>query len=359
MKLHHLAPTMASPLPPPPRHPRRFDLLLIFPLALLSTYIFYSLLSLRALACLNGSPNCHRGFRSTYSFDAADAHHPNWMRSIPDETNITSLSIPGTHDTMTYEIENQRLECQNWNLSVQMEAGLRYFDIRARLKDDELKIYHTSGDTGFSYEDVLLRMCDFLETNPSETIVMRLKEEGVPLGHNTITFEEAFNKYRDSRTSTKTCVSSHLYQPNTTDATIPTLGALRSKIFLLQNFKAPSGASYGLTWSGPQMKLEDFWIMPDASFLTQKWDAIRKAVKLANETPLNNEVMFLAHISASVGVLPVEAAAGTRDGKVRGMNDETGEWLEDHVEDAVRSGIVIFDFPGKKAIDAVLSWNPQ
>jgi 1-phosphatidylinositol phosphodiesterase len=221
-----------------------------------------------------------------------------------------------------------------------MEAGLRYFDIRARLKDDALEIYHTSGDTGFSYEDVLLKICDFLEANPSETIVMRLKEEGVPLGHNTITFEEAFKQYRDSRTSTKTCVSAHLYQPNSTDAPIPTLGSLRSKIFLLQNFKAPSGTSYGLRWSGPQMKLEDFWIIPDAS-------------------PLDNEALFLAHISASVGVLPVEAAAGTRDGKVRGMNDETGEWLEDHVEHAVRSGIVIFDFPGKKAIDAVLSWNPR
>lgn len=349
---------------PPSRHPRRFDFLLILPLALLASYIFYTLLSLRTTACLHGSPNCHRGFRSAYSFDAAASHRPDWMKSIPDETNLTSLSIPGTHDTMTYEIENQRLECQNWNLTVQMEAGMRYFDIRARLKNDELRIYHTSGDTGFSYEDVLLRMCGFLKKNPSETIVMRLKEEGVPLGHNTITFEDAFNSYRDSRTSTRSCVSDHLYLHNNTDsgdksAVIPTLGDLRSKIFLLQNFKAPSGKSYGLIWSGPQMQLEDFWIMPDASFLDQKWDAIHKAIKLANETPPDNEVLFLAHISASVGVLPIEAAAGTADGKVTGMNDMTGDWLEDHVEEAVRAGIVIFDFPGKKAIDAVLSWNPK
>ncbi|KAL2204757.1 phospholipase C [Sarocladium strictum] len=348
---------------PPPRHPRRFDFLLILPLALLSTYIFYTLLSLRTTICLHGGPNCHRGFRSAYSFDAASSHHPTWMKAIPDDTNLTSLSIPGTHDTMTYEIENQRLECQNWNMSVQMQAGVRYFDIRARLKDDELRIYHTSGYTGFSFEDVLLRMCGFLEENPSEAIIMRLKEEGGPLGHNTVTFEEAFNSYRDSRNSTKSCIADHLYLHNNTDtsktATIPTLGDLRSKIFLLQNFKAPSGKSYGLTWSGPQMQLEDFWIMPDASFLPQKWEAIHKAIKLANDTPLNNELLYLAHISASVGVLPIEAAAGTADGKVDGMNDVTGSWLEENVDEAVRTGIVIFDFPGKKAIDAVLSWNPK
>ena len=79
----------------------------------------------------------YRGYRSAWSFDAHAAHHPAWMAAVPDETNLTSLSIPGTHDTMTYGLlrPDPVLNCQNWNLSVQLDAGLRYVDIRARLAD--------------------------------------------------------------------------------------------------------------------------------------------------------------------------------------------------------------------------------
>lgn len=340
---------------PPARNPRRLNFALLVSSAALALGIVYILLSVRSTVCLSDNPNCYRGFLSEYSFDASLSQRAEWMKEIPDETNITSMSIPGTHDTMTYDIHSQRLECQNWNLTVQMEAGLRYFDIRARLRDDELRIYHSSGDTGFSYENVILGMCDFLEDHPSETIVMRLKEEGGPLGANTVTFEGAFNSYRTSKPSTKACINDHFYLYDPADP-IPSLGQLRSKILILQNFKAKEGP-YGLAWAGPRMKLEDFWIMPDLSFLADKWEAIRKAVQLANGAPFDNEVLYVAHVSASVGVLPIEAAAGPLDRSVTGMNDMTGEWLEDHVSDARRTGIVIFDFPGKRAIDAVLSWN--
>ncbi|KAF7555798.1 hypothetical protein G7Z17_g1892 [Cylindrodendrum hubeiense] len=301
---------------------------------------------------------CYHGYQSAYSFDADLAHHPTWMGDIPDEVPITSLSIPGTHDTMTYTIGSEGLQCQNWNLSMQLDAGLRYFDIRARLRDDELQIYHGNGYTGYSFTNVLVGMFEFLDANPSETIIMRLKQEGNPIGSsNTISFEDSFNRYRQDDPVTTAGANDHLYIYNRT-APLPTLGELRSKIFILQQFPDNNGP-YGLLWEGNQMVLEDLWIIPDIYHLADKWTAIRNALELAATSKHDNSVLYLAHVSASIGVLPIEAAAGPLNRTVSGMNDMTGQWVEDFelVEDATRTGIVILDFPGRRLIDAILRWN--
>ncbi|KAK5991355.1 1-phosphatidylinositol phosphodiesterase-like protein [Cladobotryum mycophilum] len=316
--------------------------------------LFYLLLSLAP--CMVGA-TCYRGYQSAYSFDAADEPHPRWMAAYRDELNITSLSIPGTHDTMTYNIGTEVLQCQNWNLSQQLESGLRYFDIRARLRDDELQIYHADGYTGFSYEHVILSMFDFLDANPSEAIVMRLKEEGSPIGNNTISFEDAFHYHHYSSPTTAPGSAKHLHKYNFA-APIPTLGTLRSKIFILQNFNAKDGP-YGLAWEGPEMVLEDLWVIPDVYHLSEKWTAIRDALENAALSPDDNRYMYLAHLSASVGVLPIEAAAGPKNRSIPGMNDMTGQYLEDAMDsdEAARVGVVIIDFPGRKLIDKVLEWN--
>ena len=331
-------------------------------LVLLSTLfifgLFYILLSIAP--CMVPGSSCYRGYHSRFSFDAGDAQHPRWMQRVRDDANLTTLSIPGTHDTMTYGmVDNERLQCQNWNLSAQLDAGLRYFDIRARLEDDELRIYHANGFTGFSYPDVLLDMFSFLDANPSEAVIMRLKEEGRPLGDkNTKTFEEAFNYYRRDSPQTADGAERHLYLYDRV-APLPTLGDLRGKVFLLQEFKTAGGTPYGLAWDGDQMVLEDYWIIPDVYHLADKWTAIRSALEDAAQASPDNGALYLSHTSASVGVLPIEAAAGPLNRTMAGMNDMTGQWLRDFggVDGAARTGVVIFDFPGKSLIDAVLRWN--
>ncbi|KAG6036443.1 hypothetical protein E4U41_005715 [Claviceps citrina] len=327
--------------------------------------LVYLLLSLAPCLVRGAS---YKGYDSDFSFDADAGHNPSWMAHLPDDANITALSIPGTHDTMTDRISSLTRQCQNWNLTTQLNAGLRYLDIRARVRHNELHIYHASSPTGYSYRDVLLAVFDFLDANPSEAIVMRLKREGPPLGlGNKRSFQDAFNYARVADPATHPGATKHLFLYNDTSLPIPTLGQLRSKIFLLQNWKEDDAAAaaatnttttYGLEWAGPQMILEDKWIIPSPSQLDQKWDAIRSALERANADPLDNRHLYLAHTSASVGVLPIVAAAGTKDKTYpRGMNERTGAWLEDHVGGAERAGIIIFDFPGRRAIDAVIAWN--
>ncbi|KAM3507529.1 hypothetical protein MY10362_001732 [Beauveria mimosiformis] len=377
--LRKQSPDAAPLLPPPPpppdhhHHRRRTTTYYLSWLALAAFIALSIMLLLRTLLLLTAaaaspcavSAACYHGFRSAFSFDAhlvaSPPHdHAAWMGALRNDTLLTSLSIPGTHDTMTYAIGSDVLQCQNWNLSVQLAAGLRYFDVRARLRDDQLRIYHGDGDTGFGYQDVLLEVFGFLARNPSEAVVLRVKQEGGPLGRrNTLTFEEAFNYYRHNSSITAKQAARHMHDWDPA-APLPALGDLRSKVLVLQDFPADRDGpanKYGVAWDdAKQMVLEDRWIVPDVEHLRDKWDAIREALERAAGDVQDNRALYLSHISASVGVLPIEAAAGPKNGSVVGMNDETGLWLENG-DQTGRTGVVIFDFPGKRAIEAVLARN--
>ncbi|EFY88519.1 hypothetical protein J3459_016140 [Metarhizium acridum] len=319
---------------------------------------FFRLVLFLASACTTRASTYH-GYTSAYSFDANLSHQPDWMARVPDAANITSLSIPGTHDTMTYRIGSRVLQCQNWNLTVQMEAGLRYFDIRARVKENRLHVYHGKQNTSFTFKQVLQQMFEFLDKHPSEMIIMRLKKEGSPVGRDSYSFEAAFNYARLQDKDTKDGAKKHVALYTDGGEPIPTLGQLRSKIFILQDFKCAEGRTYGLTWDGPQMVLEDNYAIHGERHLATKWAAVDLALNRANQGPLKNDRLYVTHNSAAIGVLPIQAAAGVLDKVQVGMNSRTGEWLDAHIDDkgSMRTGIVIFDFPGKKLIGSVLAWN--
>lgn len=343
-------------------------------------WMLFSVLLGLAPCFLSSESTCYRGYDSRFSFNVDEADHASWMSRIPDETNLTSLSIPGTHDTLTFDIADEVYQCQNHDLGTQLRGGVRYLDIRGRLVNDTIQIYHASRFTGHNFTDVLLTVFAFLEENPDEAIVMRLKDEARPYGDNTLTFEGAFNWYLHESPATSAEFARRYWKPDPS-APLPTLGALRGKIFLLQNFKAPEGGPYGLVWEGDGMVLEDLWIIPSVDHLYMKWEAIEKALVRAAEAGDDNGALHLAHLSASIGVLPIEAAAGPRNGTIVGMNDETGRWLGRQAvwngNEALRprhgghggqggkkiethygkTGVVIMDFPGRELVDAILERN--
>lgn len=277
------------------------------------------------------------------------------MTILPSETNPTSLSIPGTHDSLTANITYPVYQTQNNNLRQQLHSGIRYFDVRARVVNNTLQIYHEDTPTGYSYTDVLLDLFTFLENNPGEAILMRLKEESASI-NSTIDFVTAFNNYRLNDTITSPGCEKHFWIPSTPGPTsVPTLGELRSKILILQNFGSDP-AEYGIKWESPLLSIEDLYEIPDLAALDEKFEAIQEGIQAAgNGTEHEDGILYLSHLSASVGVLPIEAAAGTMNGSVVGMNDRTGEWLKSTYEGT--TGVVMIDFPGKGLVREILSRN--
>ncbi|CAK7265863.1 hypothetical protein SEPCBS119000_001735 [Sporothrix epigloea] len=371
--------------------------------------------------------------------------YADWMAGAPDHLPLSRLAIPGTHDTMTHRIDLVKFNCQNSGLDVQLAAGIRYLDVRARVqvqprpvgdstedakKTDPLGIYHAAAYTGYEFASVAETVFAFLEAHPSEVVIMRLKEEALPINGSvsdppglapaaaaakdgedrtvgsapTPPFLQSWNHYRLENPRTAAGLAKYLYRFNVTEdplfqtpppSAIPTIGQLRGKILLLQEFPyfpatqsylmAPLNATpwYGIPWelSSSLLQIEDYWQTPDLKHLDNKWDAVRDNLQAAAQNASAAESisakqgeyaspLFLSHLSASVGVTPIDAAAGPVNCSVAGINDRTGYWLERGDDLARRAagaaarsghftpvGVVMADFPGRRLIDAILRRN--
>jgi len=159
----------------------------------------------------------------------------NWMSQLPDTTELSQLTLPGTHDTCTAFL-TPIASCQNWNLATQLQYGIRYVDIRCRHIQDVFAIHHDKIYVGFNFGDGVRDVCvEFLKANPTECIVMQIKREYDDFG-NQLTFQQVFDGYRQG-------FEDFFY----TDDRIPTLGEVRGKIVVVRRFDLDPGDPRGLS----------------------------------------------------------------------------------------------------------------
>ncbi|MGH3838913.1 MAG: phosphatidylinositol-specific phospholipase C domain-containing protein, partial [Pseudonocardiaceae bacterium] len=123
--------------------------------------------------------------------------HTSWMRDIPDDTPVTTLSIPGTHNSCCIDGLLGFGQTQNLDLADQLNAGIRFLDIRLSHYQDNLFAHHDILHMGKSYADVLDICSSFLKHHPFETILISVKDEG-RFDRNLGRFapSEAFGRYR-------------------------------------------------------------------------------------------------------------------------------------------------------------------
>jgi len=153
----------------------------------------------------------------------------NWMSSVNSGLSLSQFSIPGTHESMAlYEPVSGTAKCQSLSLTSQLNAGVRFIDIRCRHLDNAFVIHHGSIYQNANFDDVLSYCTSFLAANPSECIIMSIKEEYTPSG-DTRTFEQTFDSYVAKNPGIWYLGSS-----------IPTLGSVRGKIVLFRRFSASS-----------------------------------------------------------------------------------------------------------------------
>ncbi|MGH4012577.1 MAG: phosphatidylinositol-specific phospholipase C [Pseudonocardiaceae bacterium] len=104
--------------------------------------------------------------------------HTCWMRDIPDEAPVTMLSIPGTHNSCSVYGPLGFAKTQDLDLSDQLNAGIRFLDIRLAHYQNNVFVHHDVVHMGKNYADVLAICSNFLKKYPSEAILMSVKNEG-------------------------------------------------------------------------------------------------------------------------------------------------------------------------------------
>lgn len=198
-----------------------------------------------------------------------------WMARLEDERSLQSLSIPGTHDSgALYSIAGLFGKCQTLNIPQQLEIGVRFLDLRVRLVDNELKIYHNFVEQKASFEDVLEELSQFLRQNPTEFLIVSLKEEDDPI--------------RSDKPFAKALEDMLLKYPEvvcTADRLPETVGSARGKMYVLARYE---GGEIGVPCSGGWVNnsafpLNDFYIQDHYKLenAEEKLSDIRAAFEMA------------------------------------------------------------------------------
>ena len=268
--------------------------------------------------------------------------HSGWMGMLPDETELTGMTIPGTHDSgALYSFAGVSGQCQSAAVGQQLKMGVRFLDIRLQLDHDELKVVHSFVDQKQSFREVLDTIAAFIRENPSEFLLVSLKEDNSPKA-STVSFsvrlEEMFSGYAD------------VIVP---DSGLPELlGDARGKIFLLSRYDNASvgipayhGWKDSASFALGSMYIQDHY---EISGISEKQNDILAAME---EAALNEKTLVLNFTSCYFdhGFPPMSAAVPART---------INPWLTEYCRTAESCrGIFICDYINSELASVLLERN--
>ncbi|RAJ81900.1 1-phosphatidylinositol phosphodiesterase [Chitinophaga dinghuensis] len=271
-----------------------------------------------------------------------------WMTQLSDNLSVSAISIPGTHDSgARFEPIGGTAKCQNLTIAEQLNAGVRFLDIRCRHIDNAFAIHHGSIYQNMNFDDVLNAVISFLNSNPGETVIMSVKEE-YDASNTSRSFEATFDTYVQKNPS-------KWYL----DATIPTLGQVRGKIVLLRRFGAaatPKGiaatnwadnTTFSISNPGANLRVQDQYQVPDNNV---KW------------TNLNN--LFTEAKNGDQSVLYVNFASGYKPlifgiPSITSVSDNINPKLDTYfgTSSHARYGVIPMDFVTADRATKILNTN--
>lgn len=92
------------------------------------------------------------------------------MKYLSDDVKLNNVVIPGSHDAGTSGMANYA-ETQSHQMDIQMQYGVRYFDLRVSKKGENLCFFHNFDNKNYQFKDFCLQAVKFLEENPSEFLI--------------------------------------------------------------------------------------------------------------------------------------------------------------------------------------------
>jgi len=306
--------------------------------------------------------------------------HPDWLGTLRGDVKLSQLSLPGTHDTMSF-YGGDKVITQSLSLPNQLESGIRVLDIRCRHISDVFAIHHGAVFQNAFFGDVLNDVVAFLRTHKGEAVFMRVMEEFKP-SNTTRSFDATFTNHYwyDARWH------GFFWQPKAgEDRNNPTLEQVREKIVILQNF--PAHSNFGVDYKS--FKIQDHWNLGSNWELYDKWLRVKAHLEAANTGSPNDK--YMNYLSASgPGPFPYFIASGHSSPFTGAPRLATGRttpgwrnsWLDFPRVDCVRAfwtnfctiafegtnvlayermkyysrvGVIMADFPGPGLIDSVIA----
>ncbi|MGW5938371.1 phosphatidylinositol-specific phospholipase C [Streptomyces celluloflavus] len=242
----------------------------------------------------------------------------DWMAGLGDATPVQRLSIPGTHDSGA-RIGGPWVACQNTAIDAQLNSGIRFLDVRCRAIESVFAIHHGAFYQELMFGDVLNACREFLRAHPSETVLMRVKQEYSEVAAEE--FRRIFDIYLDDKGYRS------LFR---LEGGLPTLGQARGKVVLL----ADSDGLGGVRYADPEL----FDIQDD--YMTEPFGKYPKIEAQFRKAVAQPGKLFVNYVSTAA-LLPPRSNADRLNPQVKSLLAGSGAsgWTG--------LGIVPMDFPNE------------
>ncbi|MBR8252231.1 phosphatidylinositol-specific phospholipase C [Burkholderia ambifaria] len=262
----------------------------------------------------------------------------DWMSVLDDARPLPTLTLPGSHDSCAYTVDDPLVRTQRAPLDAQLAHGVRLLDIRCRHRCDTFDIHHGGIALGMSFDDVLADCTRFLDAHPRECIVMSVKDEW-PAHACTRGFEATFDAH---------CARHPRLRWHAGGA-LPALGDVRGAVVLLRRFRSrrplgidltawPDNATFTIDHPDAAFVIQDEYRVPVAASIHYKWRVI-DALLTGMPSPESGRWAINFCSGTGMGANPSVVARG--DGRVQGIQARLAERLRELLGPC---GAVLLDF---------------
>ncbi|SGY81372.1 1-phosphatidylinositol phosphodiesterase [Moritella viscosa] len=311
------------------------------------------------------------GYDLPYLWDSyAGYSNTDWMAAIGNEKRLSEISMPGTHNSLSL-YGGDVPATQTLSIAEQLDMGIRYIDARFKYRDSDLIAYHGIISQYQTFDDFISIVSQFLNANPTETIIIRVQNEGgaKEYQHDFYQkFKEILAKYKQNNAIP--------YSNN------PTLGDIRGKFVFIRDFNI-FGGRIGIERAS--LHIQDNYKLVTNWDLYSKWERVK-----SHFYSINSKQVSLNYLSGSVGSFPYFVASGksspsshapqlwtgvsTVDANqyrdfprtacieqlcsvnFAGINQLTEKWIKEN-KFLSNLGIVAMDFPGGGIVDTIIQYN--
>ena len=178
----------------------------------------------------------------------------SWLSHLPSTSLLSTLSIPGTHNSCARIPPVPFVACQSATLTQQLHLGIRYFDFRLGIFKTAfgsgsgiLRLYHGKTPLGITFAEALREIYGFLEREKGECVVLQIKHEGVDGDEGR--FEELVRGEVEGNEG--------FWAVGTG---IPRLGEVRGRIQLMRRFRIQGDGGLGINVLRWADNAKRFWI---------------------------------------------------------------------------------------------------
>ena len=278
------------------------------------------------------------------------------MAGLPDTMKACRVSIPGTHDSGTAGVRfpmKHYARTQIMDISEQWDAGIRFFDIRPRLEDGRLRIYHGPADCHLDFEEAMRIIINKLEQHPTEFCVIMTNSAGGGI--------EGVDRIMDD-------INTLFYDQAQFRANM-TVADMRGRVlFIHRDYQTngrdwPGNVVYGWPGNGSSHRS---WMMSSqeesavlwaqdyftdggkGNYLDSKWEKVSAMMDAFASAP--DGVWCINHASGYTG----SGISTNINRNAKTTNARLLEYLAGHKSPI---GIVPMDFPSQELIDAIIFLN--